>query len=49
MAGLVQGKIALVTSGGSGIGRATALALAKEGAKWRYLTLSWPVGTKRCA
>jgi NAD(P)-dependent dehydrogenase (short-subunit alcohol dehydrogenase family) len=33
MAGLVQGKIALVTGGGSGIGRATALALAKEGGK----------------
>jgi NAD(P)-dependent dehydrogenase (short-subunit alcohol dehydrogenase family) len=33
MPGLVQGKIALVTGGGSGIGRATALKLAKEGAK----------------
>ena len=32
MAGLVQGKIALVTGGGSGIGRATALKLAHEGA-----------------
>ena len=33
MAGLVQGKIALVTGGGSGIGHAASLALAKEGAK----------------
>jgi len=33
MAGLVQGKIVLVTGGGSGIGRAASLALAKEGAK----------------
>lgn len=44
MAGRIEGKIALVTGGASGVGRATVALLAKEGAQVVFTDLNVPAG-----
>ncbi|MCZ7661750.1 MAG: SDR family NAD(P)-dependent oxidoreductase [Thermoleophilia bacterium] len=41
-----SGKVAIVTGGGGGIGRATALALAREGAKVTLVDLDRELGVQ---
>ena len=44
MAGLVEGKVVLVTGAASGIGKASATALAREGAKVMLSDLNEEIG-----
>jgi NAD(P)-dependent dehydrogenase (short-subunit alcohol dehydrogenase family) len=49
VAGLVEGKVALVTGAASGIGRASALAFAREGARVLACDLDAEGGEAACA
>jgi NAD(P)-dependent dehydrogenase (short-subunit alcohol dehydrogenase family) len=49
MAGLVEGKVALVTGAGSGIGRGSALAFAREGARVVVADLDAETGEQTAA
>lgn len=48
MAGMVEGKVALVTGAASGIGRASALAFAREGARVLLCDLDAGGGEQTC-
>ena len=49
MAGILQDKVAVITGGASGIGRATALAMAAEGARIALMDLGLEVGEEVAA
>jgi NAD(P)-dependent dehydrogenase (short-subunit alcohol dehydrogenase family) len=49
MTGILQGKTALVTGGGSGIGQATAVAMSREGARVAVADLTEEAAAKTVA